>query len=76
VTEGPEPTAPNASNEIEGETVRQTITVDGSPAYVTRGGNETDIYFEAGRFAVLVSGSEGATVEDLTTLAAAIHGLR
>jgi hypothetical protein len=75
VTEGPEPTAPNAGNKIEGETVTQTTTVDGNPAYVTKGGGETDIYFAAGRFAVLVSGSEGATVDDLTTLADSIHGL-
>lgn len=76
VTKGPQPTSPDAHNEIENEPVVQTTTIDGHPAYVTQDNSETVLYFSAGPFAVLVAGDQGATVNDLTTLAESIHGLQ
>jgi hypothetical protein len=74
VTEGPEPTAPDSDNQIAGDAVIQTVTVDGQTGYVTGSANELDLYYGEGKFAVTVVG-EDTTVADLVTLADSLRGL-
>jgi|GEM_PF-4063382 len=51
-------------------------TVQGRPAYVTIDGNEKILYFSSGQYTVMITGSIGASTDQLTALAGGLSGLR
>lgn len=65
---------PGADGRLYGASVTGRRTVDNHTAYVTQDGGPA-LLFATGQFTVIVAGSAGTTVNELVTLADALHGL-